>query len=268
MATREVVDLAEEHTGEAPAIGRASLRLEGAGSLDDKQLTLLFQGGELAAYDHIYQRYAARVDSVCRRMLADPQDAQDAAQETFLRVYQALPRFNGRYQLGAWITRIATNVCLDHLRARKRAPTEAAPQEVLEDVVDAGPVAGPEEALLRRDEGERVQETLARLTPMQRQAILMRDFEGRAYSDIASSLGVSETRARVLLHRARKGFRRSWSSSWILLGLPARFLARFRRLRGASPDHIGQAAGSAFQGGGHAATSPLVHCSQALQSCG
>jgi RNA polymerase sigma-70 factor (ECF subfamily) len=65
-------------------------------------------------------------------MLGNPDDAKDAEQETFLRTYKALARFNGRYRVGAWITRIATNVCLDHLRARARWRWEAMPAELVE----------------------------------------------------------------------------------------------------------------------------------------
>jgi RNA polymerase sigma-70 factor (ECF subfamily) len=250
MATQETYQL-NEWDSAAPAWG-------------DKELTLSFQRGDRGAYDSIYQRHSARVRAICLRMLADPQDAEDAAQETFLRVYQALPRFNGRYQLGAWINRIATNVCLDYLRARRRAPAEAAPNEVLEDSIDVDLGEGPEEAVLRSAEGARVQDTLATLTPIQRTAILMRDFEGLPYSDIASSLGVTECRARVLIHRARKGFRKSWSSSWVLL-FPTRLLGRLRRLTTPVTEQVACAATSAAHGGG---AGPIVSCTQFLQQCG
>jgi RNA polymerase sigma-70 factor (ECF subfamily) len=204
-------------------------------------------------------------------MLSDPQDAQDAAQETFLRVYQKLPGFNGQYQLGAWITRIATNVCVDRLRARSRTPSDAAPNDVLEDRVEAEPEASPEEALLRSVEGMQVHETLASLSPLHRRVITMRDLEGRDYREIASSLGVPEARARVLLHRARKGFKKSWASAGIFLGLPMRWLERVRRLRDPGvADPLINAAGTA----GHATHAAAANanlaasCSQVVQHCG
>ncbi|MFN2490521.1 MAG: sigma-70 family RNA polymerase sigma factor [Actinomycetota bacterium] len=234
----------------------------------DKELTLSFQRGDRSAYDSIYARYSTRVEMVCRRMLSDPQDAQDAAQETFLRVYQALPRFNGRYQLAAWINRIATNVCLDVLRSRSRTPAESAPNEVLEDVVKIESDEDPQEVMLRSAEGDRVQETLASLSPLHRTAILMRDFEGRDYSYIANVLGVTECRARVLLHRARKGFRKSWSSALGILGFPARFLGRFKKVK-APVDQVAQAASSAAHAAPSASMSaPMMSCGQILQQCG
>src|SRR3712207_9131441 len=62
----------------------------------DRDLVLAFKAGSRAAYDEMYERYRSRVYGVCRRILRDPQDAEEAAQETFLRAYQALHRFNGR----------------------------------------------------------------------------------------------------------------------------------------------------------------------------
>src|SRR5919108_1272962 len=254
MATREldrIFDTAEPAQGENV----------------DRELALSFQRGDRWAYDSIYRRYASRVQSVCRRMLSDPQDAQDAAQETFLRVYQALPKFNGQYQLGAWINRIATNVCLDYLRSRSRSPSDAAPNEILDDWAGGQQDESPEDALMRNVEGMRVHETLASLSPLHRRAITMRDLEGRDYRDIASTLGVPEARARVLLHRARKGFKRSWVSAWIFLGFPTRLLQRVRRFRDPGVgDSLMEAAGSAAQTVGPNA--PLAaSCPQVAQSC-
>jgi RNA polymerase sigma-70 factor (ECF subfamily) len=237
----------------------------------DRELTLAFQRGDRWAYDLIFRRYSARVQGICRRMLSDPQDAQDAVQETFLRVYQKLPRLNGEYLLGAWITRIATNVCLDQLRSRSRTPSDAAPNDVLEECAEAQPGATPEEALLRSVEGMRVHETLASLSPLHRRAITMRDLEGRDYRDIASTLGVPEARARVLLHRARKGFKKSWTSAGIFLGLPTRLLQRIRRLREPDVASLFDAAGTASHAS-QAVTANAQHlaasCSQVVSHCG
>src|ERR687896_1778868 len=183
------------------------------GTPEERELALAFQNGERDAYDRIHDRYAPRVLSVCRRMLGDPDDAQEAAQEAFLRVYQGLPKFNGRFRLGAWIVRIATNVCLDQLRSRNRRPSELAPLEVL-DLEYASPVddSDPELLFLRHAEGRRVRRVLESLPPMHRAAIVLRDFEGVSYADIAETLGITECQVKALLHRARRGFKRSWTS--------------------------------------------------------
>ena len=237
------------------------------GVLEDKDLTLAFQRGEKGAYQAIHDRYAGRVTAVCRRMLGDPDDASEAAQETFLRVYLALARFNGRYQLGPWITRIATNICLDQLRSRTRHATSPAPVEEIH-VVDDGRQreADPQVIALRNAESRRVRRTLERLSPMHRAAIVLRDFEGLSYQEIAVALGLSDTQVKALLHRARGAFRRSWRSSLAAL-------VTFRGLRqrlaaGAEPatqtlSSAGQVADRSFS-----VAQAMSSCSAGLQQCG
>src|ERR687898_622259 len=94
----------------------------GARDKEDKELVLAFQGGEKSAYDALYRRHARRVGAICLRILNNRDDAEEATQETFLRAYEALSRFNGEYRVGAWLNRIATNVCLDGLRRRANSP--------------------------------------------------------------------------------------------------------------------------------------------------
>ena len=202
-----------------------------AGSLEDKDLTLAYQRGEDGAYQAIHDRYSKRVHGVCRRMLGNSQDAQDAAQESFLRVYQALGRFNGRYQLGPWITRIATNVCLDHIRAKSRRPKDVLPIEMLDlDAHDETEIDGPDDIVIRNSEGRRVRRVLASLPPMHRAAIVLRDFEGLSYQEVAIALGITDCQVKALIHRARQGFKRSWTSIALSAVLPARLLQRFRKV--------------------------------------
>lgn len=240
---------------------------------EDKELTLAFQRGEKGAYQAIYDRYHQRVLNVCRRMLGKPEDAEEAAQEAFLRVYQALYRFNGRYQLGPWVTRIATNVCLDHLRSRARKPSEATTDEVLELEIDTSD-EDPEVIHLKRFEGRRVRRVLASLPPMHRAAIVLRDFEGLSYEEVAIALGISEVQVKALIHRARKSFKRAWVPLDALQAiLPWKLVQKFKKVdvsagegatqvaRASAP--LTEAANSAAHVA-HAASS----CSIAVQQCG
>ena len=88
----------------------------------DKLLVLEFQSGGREAYAEIFERYRPLTERICYRILGNREDAQEAVQETMLRVLRGLETFNGRYQLQAWIARIATNVSVDMLRARARRP--------------------------------------------------------------------------------------------------------------------------------------------------
>ena len=236
---------------------------------DDKKLVLSFKAGQCGtAYREIYERYEGRVQGVCKRMLACPEDAEEATQETFLRVYQGLGRFNGRYQLGAWVSRIATNVCLDMIRAKKRRPSEPRKIEDLEHEVESPQGEGdPEWNALRRANAETVRSTLESLPRLHRAAIVLRDFDGLSYVDIASKLSISEKQTKALLHRARKNFRKSWTGGTIAgLFLPGRLLSKLRRLPrleeagGRAPTAVTDVVGSM---GNFAAT-----CSAAVQQCG
>ncbi|MDQ3915157.1 MAG: RNA polymerase sigma factor, partial [Actinomycetota bacterium] len=230
-------------------------------SLDDKEMTLAFQRGEKGAYQAIHERYEDRVHRVCRRMLGKPEDAQEAAQEAFIRVYTALGKFNGRYQLGAWITRIATNVCLDHIRARSRRPVDATPFEELDlELVSSSVDGDPETVTVRNAESRRVRKVLLGLPPMHRAAIVLRDFEGLSYAEVGVVLGMTECQVKALIHRARKGFRRSWTPLVEML-VPARVLQRFRDVDVSVKEHAAHAVASQ--------SAPVVSaCSALLQQCG
>lgn len=177
---------------------------QAGGGATDRDLVQAFQRGDDAAYDEIFHRYSERVRWACRRMLSNPQDAEEALQETFLKAYQALPRFNGRYQLGAWLNRIATNVCVDEMRVRGRTSTAVVPPD--EHNVEVA--RGPEEIVA----GERVHldETFGELHPLHARALMMRAHEGLSHREIAIRLAMSPDQVKALLHRARRSFRRAW----------------------------------------------------------
>ena len=94
----------------------------GYAALDDRLLVLDFQAGNPQAFVEIHRRYGALARHVCQRFLPQQQDADEAFQETMIRVFQGLYRFNGRYALQPWIARIAKNVSLDTLRGQARRP--------------------------------------------------------------------------------------------------------------------------------------------------
>ncbi len=238
---------------------------EALASADERDLTIAFKSGSEDAYSVIYGRYRPRVESLCRRMLANPHDAQEATQEAFLRVFQSLHSFNGRYQLGAWITRIATNVCLDNLRTQARRPIQPTPMEEMElTLPDKGIDSDPEFFVIRRAESRRVRRVLESLPPMHRAAIILRDFEGLSYSEVAIALGITDAQVKALLHRARAGFKRAWNPAAVAsMFLPARFVDRFRKVEHTVGERASHAAKTATPLSDIAASA-----SQAAASCG
>ncbi|HVL65384.1 MAG TPA: sigma-70 family RNA polymerase sigma factor, partial [Actinomycetota bacterium] len=236
---------------------------------EERDLVLAFKAGDTEAYERIYDLYMPRARNICRRMLGDEHDAEEACQEVFLRVYQGLPRFNGRYQLGAWIARIATNRCLDVLRARSRKPGDAAAFDELDEAPEpVGRMSDPEVIYIRKAEGRRVRKVLDSLPPLHRAAIVLRDFEGLPYCDIAEILGVTDVQLKALLHRARKGFKRSWPSEALQVLVPARLLDRFRK-GGEEARQVPQNPGTSQVAEVVSSATPAVSsCVGALQHCG
>ena len=130
-------------------------------SLDDRMLVLDFQAGQPEAFVEIHRRYGPLARHVCTRFLPNRQDADDAFQETMIRVFQGLHRFNGRYALQPWIARIATNVSLDQIRTRTRRPQLE--DGAIEEHERRDPAEGPEELLDRLIERDLVLSVLSGL---------------------------------------------------------------------------------------------------------
>ncbi|MGH2730036.1 MAG: RNA polymerase sigma factor [Actinomycetota bacterium] len=191
--------------------------------LPDKDLVIAFQSGEPVAYDEIYKRHRPRVARICIRMLGDSRDAEEASQEAFLKAYQALGRFNGTYQLGAWLARIAANVCFDHLRARARAG-QVVSLPFGHDVLDtAGP---PEEVVIGRD--PRIGEAIDQIQPLHARALKLRVLDGLSHKEMAGRLAMSPEQVKALLHRARTSFKKAWDKAegWALAPILALRLGR------------------------------------------
>jgi RNA polymerase sigma-70 factor (ECF subfamily) len=184
-------------------------------NISDRDLVLAFQRGDVTAYDEIYRRHATRVRHICVRMLGNPSDAEEAAQEVFLRGYRALGRFNGSYQVGAWLARIATNMCLDILRSRTRSiDADELPDEDREPPSDR----------LRPDllvaEQMHLSETLSEILPLHQKALVMQAVEGMSHKEMAGELEMTPQQVKSLLHRARSSFRRVWQHASVFVISP------------------------------------------------
>ncbi|MGH2736209.1 MAG: RNA polymerase sigma factor, partial [Actinomycetota bacterium] len=143
--------------------------------------------------------------------LHDAGDAEEAMQETFLRAYKALPRFNGRYQLNAWLNRIATNICVDQARSRAKWP--ALVTLVPESTTEADD--GPEDIVVAGN--EKVDDAIGDLQPLHQEALFLRAVEGMSHREMAGRLDMSPEQVKALLHRARTSFKRAWrrAGGWV-----------------------------------------------------
>jgi RNA polymerase sigma-70 factor (ECF subfamily) len=173
-------------------------------SLPDRELVLAFQAGEDTAFDHLYERHRPRVAAICHRMLGNRNDAEEATQETFLKAFEALGRFNGRFHVGSWLARIATNVCVDHLRSRGRAHLVTLPANGDELRIEEG----PESLIAGRD--PRIRKAIRELQPTHARALVMRTLEGLSHREIGERMAMGPSQVKALLYRARRSLRRAW----------------------------------------------------------
>jgi RNA polymerase sigma-70 factor (ECF subfamily) len=180
----------------------------GYAALEDRLLVLDFQAGNPEAFVEIHRRYAGLARRVCRRLLPNDQDAEEAFQETWIRAFQGLYRFNGRYALQPWIARIARNASLDLLRSRARRPVSD--EQAFEEHEREDPAAGPEEALDRLLQRDLVLAVLTEMPEVHRRALVLRELEGLGHREIAEELGITPKQAKALIHRAKGSFRRRW----------------------------------------------------------
>lgn len=154
-------------------------------------------------FDELVTEHRSNVYGVALKVVSDPELAADVVQETFIRAWRGLERFRGDSSFGTWIHRIAINTALT---ARERA------RRVRMSSLDlAGEVAAPPTPIdhpdVRGDQLEmrrQLEEALESLPLGQRQVVLLKDVEGWSHTEIAESLGISESAAKVRLHRAHR----------------------------------------------------------------
>lgn len=162
--------------------------------------------GDLHAFDEVYDRFGEMVYNLALRMAGNREEAADFTQEVFLRIYRHLGSFGGRSTLKTWVFRIAINHCRDRL-SRHSPAMRSIDDEVEDGVPIADPGRGPEELALAADEGRRVAAGLARIPPVFREAVVLRDLEGLSYEEIAEVLGVRVGTVRSRIARGREQLR-------------------------------------------------------------
>jgi RNA polymerase sigma-70 factor, ECF subfamily len=167
------------------------------------------QRGDLAAFDALVTRHRGRVYGQILGMVRNEADAWDLAQDTFLKAWKALPKFEGQSAFSTWIYRIAHNTTLDWLRARK---IEGASEfnEAVESHVAAGATTTPhgegrpDDRLAQSELGRRIHHALSEISPEHRAVILLREVEGRTYEEIADLVGCTVGTVMSRLFYARK----------------------------------------------------------------
>ena len=188
-----------------------------ATQVTDHELVARAQQGSEKAYRELLGRYQRPVFSIIYRMIRDRELAEDLAQETFVRVFNNIDRYDPRYKFSSWIFKIATNLTIDHIR-RKSLDTvsiDGSRNAVTADQIEATSITlasgdeNPEELLLARELGGQIEEAIGKLRPEYRAAILLRHVEGREYQEIADILSLPLGTVKTYIHRGRNELRES-----------------------------------------------------------
>jgi RNA polymerase sigma-70 factor (ECF subfamily) len=164
--------------------------------------------GDVAAFEEILYAYEGYVYGLALSLTAHREDAEDVAQDTFLKLWRSLPQYRGDAQsLYSYVLRICRNAALDVLRRRKRAPlplvyTDEDGEETPMDVPDTEPT--PDEDYIRNAEAAQVRAAVDALPPDMRRMIYLRHMANADYAEIAELLGIPEGTVKSRLHRARK----------------------------------------------------------------
>lgn len=170
----------------------------------DSDLIARAAGGDTAAFQALVERHRAMVYRVAYQFAGNHHDAEDIAQEVFIKVYRSLDRFRQDAQLTSWLYRIVMNACIDH-RRRSMSPAAAAPsgdeaEQHLLNTPEEAP--GPEQRAYAGELGEVLETEIARLPPGQRLVFVMRHHQGLKLGEIADALGLAEGTVKRQLHSA------------------------------------------------------------------
>jgi RNA polymerase sigma-70 factor, ECF subfamily len=179
---------------------------QAAAAQADAALVERSRAGDTAAFALLVDRYQQRVFWVARGMLGNDEDARDAAQEAFIRVFRSLDRFDLRLKFYTWLYQIVVNLCIDQLR--KQVKRRGVSLDQVGDVPGAGNNGGG--ALESTELRQRVYRVLDELPPKYRTVMVLSDLEGIGAKDIAHMTGTTHATVRWRHHRARQLFREAW----------------------------------------------------------
>ncbi len=170
------------------------------------------RAGNTDAFRVLVERHSVALFRLAYRMTGNRQDAEDVVQETFLRAYRHLRRFDARASLAAWLHRVAVNCSINLLNQHQRQSRAGQPAEATwAGTSDLWPAATrtPDREVLSIEVQQQVQAALTQLTPREKAAFVLRHFEGRSIAEISSTLGLRANAAKQNVFRAVQKLRRA-----------------------------------------------------------
>ena len=169
----------------------------------DEELVARSIGGDTESFNELILRWERPIYALAYRTIGREEDARDVCQETFLRAFSALPGFRGQAKFSSWLYRIALNLCRDWIRRERRAQVVQAPENV--DLVEMAsalePTESVEDLVARKDLARAVERAMAGLPEEQRTAIVLKEYHGLTFQEIADLVGCPLSTVKTRLYQ-------------------------------------------------------------------
>ena len=176
----------------------------------DEELVARTIGGDADSFNELIHRWERPIYALAYRQIGREEDARDVCQDTFLRAYRALHGFRGQAKFSSWLYRIALNLCRDWMRRERRTPVVQAPEDM--DLMDLAAAREPSESIEdrvgRHDLTRAVERAMALLPEEQRTAIVLKEYQGLTFQEIADLLGCPLSTVKTRLYQGLTVLRR------------------------------------------------------------
>ena len=176
----------------------------------DEELVARSIRGDADSFNELILRWERPIYALAYRTIGREEDARDVCQETFLRAFRALPGFRGQAKFSSWLYRIALNLCRDWVRRERRAPVVQAPEgtDLMEMAAAAEPSESIEDLVARKDLAQAVERAMALLPEEQRTAIVLKEYHGLTFQEIADLVGCPLSTVKTRLYQGLTVLRR------------------------------------------------------------
>src|SRR6476620_2783626 len=181
----------------------------------DEELVARSQRGDVDSFNQLILRWERPIYALAYRVIGREDEARDVCQEAFLRAFSALPGFKGQAKFSSWLYRITLNLCRDWIRRQRRTPVSQMPEDidVLEAAAARGPVESIEDLVARRELSAVVEEAMAVLPDEQRTAIILKEYHGMTFQEIADLQGCPLSTVKTRLYQGLSVLRRQLERS-------------------------------------------------------
>ena len=176
----------------------------------DEELVALSMGGDVESFNQLVLRWERPIYALAYRVIGREEEARDVVQETFLRAFRGIGNFRGQAKFSSWVYRIALNLCRDWIRRERRAPILPTPEgvDVVELAAEQGPAESIEDLVARKDMSRVVAEVMTKLPDEQRTAIILKEYHGMSFQEIADLQGVPLSTVKTRMYQGLSVLRR------------------------------------------------------------